>query len=196
MTQAQWEQVMGGNPSAHKGADLPVENVSWYDAVSFCNKLSAKEGLRPAYRISGKEATWDESADGYHLPTAEGNARAVRGRRRRTIPEPTNLLWDAPVGMLATPEKRTHPVGQKAANAWGLHDMHGNVWEWCWDWYADYGGGSAVDPRGPSSGLRRVLRGGSWLSVARLCRSASRLGDVASRAYDYLGFRVVRSSAR
>jgi len=198
VTQAQWEQVMGGNPSARKGADLPVEKVTWYDAVSFCNKLSAKEGLRPAYRISGKDVTWDESADGYRLPTEAEWEYACRAGTTTAYNTGSDEAALERAGWYSgnSGGDTTHPVGQKAANAWGLHDMHGNVWEWCWDWFGDYGEVGNSDPHGPSSGSYRVLRGGSGINDAGPCRTANRYRNDASSVFGHLGFRVVRNSAR
>ena len=196
VTQAQYEHVMGRNPSELKGADRPVERVTWYDAVIFCNKLSTLDGLAPAYRISGSDVTWDRASTGYRLPTeaeweyacragtmtvfAGGNDEKVLG----------SMAWFA-----ANVGGVTHAVGAKEPNAWGLFDMHGNVWEWCWDLVGRYGSTDAVDPQGVSSGAIRVNRGGSWASNARGCRSACRSSYDASYANYALGFRVARNAA-
>ncbi len=182
VTQAQYQTVMGANRSNFKGADLPVEQVSWFDAVQFCNKLSAREGLKPAYRISGSDVTWDVAAPGYRLPT---EAEWEYACRAGTTTAYNTGDGDADLGRAAwynaNSGNKTHPVGKKTANAWGLYDMHGNVWEWCWDL---------------TGGSDRVPRGGSWDDVAGDCRSADRGGCDPSYAYGNLGFRVARSSAR
>jgi formylglycine-generating enzyme required for sulfatase activity len=197
VTQAQYQVVMGANPSNFKGADLPVERVSWLDAVRFCNTLSEREGLKPAYRISGSNVTWDAAAPGYRLPTEaewEYACRAGTTTARDTGGGEADLGRAAWYN--ANSGNKTHPVGKKAANAWGLCDMHGNVWEWCWDLYGDYNAGSQRDPKGATGGSSRVNRGASWADDAGPCRSAYRLRSAPSGANDNLGFRVARSSIR
>ena len=197
VTQAQYQAVMGANPSNVKGADLPVEKVSWLDAVQFCNKLSSRDGLNPAYRISGGDVTWDRAAPGYRLPTEaewEYACRAGTTTAYNTGDDEAGLGRAAWYG--ANAGSKTHPVGSKAANAWGLYDMHGNVWEWCWDWSGDYNAGSQRDPQGATGGSTRVYRGGGWSGGAGYCRSADHSRAGPSGAYGALGFRVARSSAR
>ncbi len=197
VTQAQYQTVMGANPSQAKGADLPVEQVSWFDAAQFCNKLSEREGLKAAYRISGSDVTWDRAAPGYRLPT---EAEWEYACRAGTAAAYNTGDGEADLGRAAwysvNAGSNTHPVGTKTANAWGLYDMHGNVWEWCWDWSGDYHAGSQRDPQGATGGPNRVIRGGSWLIDARYCRSAIRNRIAPSYAFSNLGFRVARSSAR
>ena len=200
VTQAKWVEVMGSNPSyfLNCGGHCPVDQVSWFDAVIFCNKLSSREGLRPCYRISGENVTWDRSANGYRLPTEaewEYACRAGTTTRFYTGNSESDLARAGWYGIHSG--NGIHPVGQKASNAWGLYDMHGNVWEWCWDWYDEnyYSGLSAKDPEGPFSGSLRVIRGGGWHNGARLCRSAVRCGyGPVGRCF--LGFRLSRSAVR
>jgi len=192
VTQKEYREMMGTNPSYFKGDNLPVENVSWYDVIEYCNKRSQKEGLTPAYTINGNDVTWNRNANGYRLPTEAEWEYACRagttGKYNTGESISDNTGWyDANSG------GKTHPVGQKSANAWGLYDMHGNVREWCWDWYGNYSSGAQTDPPGASSGSTRVERGGSWSSSAEGVRSAYR-SNYGNPYYgdDYLGFRLVR----
>ncbi len=187
---------MGNNPSRFKGDNLPVERVSWYDAVEFCNRLSRKEGLTPEYTISGKDVTWNRSADGYRLPTeveweyAARGGNKSRGYRFSGSDDPKEVAWYS-----ANSGEKTHPVGQKKPNELGIYDMSGNVWEWVWDWYDSdhYSSSPASDPTGPYTGSLRVLRGGSWRSDARDLRSANRSSGGPSVSLINLGFRIVRT---
>ncbi len=183
VTQGQYEAVMGTNPSYFKaaGPDAPVENVTWDEAMAFCQKLTERE--RAAGRLP----------DGYifTLPTEAQWEYACRAGT--TGPYAGDL--DTMAWYVQNSSKTTHPVGAKQPNAWGLFDMHGEVWEWILDWYGDYPGGSVTDPTGPTSGTNRVHRGGSWSNAAVDCRSADRHGDLASdRRSHSLGFRVALSS--
>jgi formylglycine-generating enzyme required for sulfatase activity len=177
VTQEQWQAVMGNNPSVFKGDNLPVENVSWNDAREFCKKLS---------QITGKE---------YRLPSeAEWEYACRAGTTGDYAGKLDEMAWYED-----NSEKKTHPVGLKKPNAFGLYDMHGNVWEWCEDvWHKNYDGapidGSAWVSGGDSN--RRRLRGGSWHYVAFLCRSACRLNLHPGNRGSSLGFRVVVSVAR
>jgi len=170
VTQVQWSAVMGANPSRFHGDDLPVEQVSWTDANEFIRKLNARE-----------ETTR------YRLPTeAEWEYACRAGTTGDWYGDLDSVAWYGPNG-----GGRTHPVGQKQANDWGLYDMLGNVYEWCEDWKDAYPSGHVTDPRGPSSGSFRVVRGGSWLIHANRARSYFRdfLGPDDRR--DDVGFRVV-----
>lgn len=176
VTQGQYASVMGANPSCFKGDDLPVETVSWEDAMAFCQKLSGRE--QAAGRLPPGYA--------YTLPT---EAQWEYACRAGTTDDPAGdfdtMAWDHD-NSGGTP----HPVGAKAPNAWGLTDMHGNVWEWCRDRYGAYPGGELTNPPGPALGAFRVLRGGSWSNDASLCGSATRLyGDTGFRI-NHVGFRV------
>jgi formylglycine-generating enzyme required for sulfatase activity len=210
VTQGQWQAVMGANPSNFKGADLPVECVSWDDAVSFCKKLTDRAkatGTLPAgyeYRLP-TEAEWEyacragsstrfSSGDGLKKLQEAGWYAENSGNQSYPDDE-----WLADFGKedktdlftkLTDRKLTSHPVGGKQANAWGLYDMHGNVFEWCQDWYVDYPAGTATDPTGPVTGATRVTRGGSWDIIAGLCRAAFRYGNVPGFRYFNLGFRV------
>jgi formylglycine-generating enzyme required for sulfatase activity len=219
VTQEQYQAIMGSNPSNFTSAvtgesgtpgKLPVEQVSWYDAIVFCNKLSVAEGLNPVYSISGKtdpagwgaiptssDATWnavvmDKSKNGYRLPTEAEWEYACRAGTTTAYNTgasiTTNTGWYS-----ANSDSKTHKVGLKPANAWGLYDMHGNVFEWCWDWYKEDITTDTTDPTGAVTGTYRVLRGGSWVIGGQDLRSALRVyGNPSGRDYD-LGFRLVRS---
>lgn len=182
VTQAQWQAVMGNNPAHFRGADRPVELVSWAEAMEFCRKLTARE--RHAGRLP--------EGYSYTLPTEAQWEYACRaGTTGDHAGPPATVAW-----YKSTAKDQTHPVGQKQPNAWGLHDMHGNVWEWCLDWYdekgyAMYRAASVSDPVGPSSGALRVSRGGSWFSTAPFCRSADRNWNSPGRRDYVLGFRIV-----
>jgi len=184
VTQEQYEQVMGTNPSQFKGPQNPVEKVSWDDAVEFCRKLSAM----PAEKKAGYV---------YRLPTEAEWEYACRAGTKTTYSFGDS---DSELGDYAWYNENsgntTHPVGGKKPNPWGLYDMRGNVWEWCQDWYGDYPSGSVTDPTGSASGSSRVYRGGSWLYNSDYCRSAIRFGDPPDRRDYNLGFRVLRSSIK
>jgi len=205
VTQGQWRAVMGTSPSLFDdcGEDCAVDNVSWYEAVEFCNRLSEGEGLTPAYRIKGEEVTWDRKAEGYRLPT-EAEWEYVC-RAGTTSPFHTGQClsaekanYDGSSPLEGCPKERYRKeivkVGSFAPNAWGLHDMHGNVWEWCWDRYEQYPDKSVINPVGPSFGAYRVIRGGGWIIGPRGCRSARRNWLVPNYRYSALGFRVFRSA--
>ena len=131
VTQKLYASVMGENPSNFKGDNLPVENVSWYDAVKFCNELSMKKGLFPVYTINGEGVTWDKSANGFRLPTLEEWFFAAIGGQDYDYPGSNNL--DEVAWYYNNSNEQTHPVARKKANGYGLYDMVGNVQEWCWD---------------------------------------------------------------
>ncbi|MCY2953677.1 MAG: formylglycine-generating enzyme family protein [Planctomycetota bacterium] len=180
VTQKQYAAVMGDNPSNFKGDDLPVENVSWNDAVKFCATLSQKEGAGKHYRLP-TEAEWEYAC------RAGTKTRFGFGNNDGDLDD---YAW-----YRSNSGSKTHPVGGKKANAWGLYDMHGNVWEWCADWYGDYPGGDATDPSGPATGTSRVLRGGSWYCFPVYCRAAFRHRYSPDLQFiDLIGFRVALDS--
>jgi formylglycine-generating enzyme required for sulfatase activity len=201
VTQAEYEAVMGTNPSKFKGSNLPVEQVSWYDAIEYCNKRSEKEGLSPAYTVSGTTVTWNRNANGYRLPTEAEWEYACRAGTTTPFSTGSNITTSQanyngnyPYNNNAkgTYREKTTAVGSFSSNLWGLYDMHGNGWEWCWDWYGGYSMAVQTDPRGAVSGSVRVPRGGSWLSFAQYLRSAYRVNGTPSNRNGDLGFRLVR----
>jgi len=172
VTQAQWEAIMGFNRSNFKGENLPIEKISWRDVVSFCKKLSEKEGK--VYRLP-TEAEWEYACRAGSMSRFSGTG------------DIDDMAWYA-----ENSGDKTHPVGEKGANAWGLYDMHGNVSEWCGDRYrADYPEEDVVDPNGPAEGKYRVVRGGSWSSFERACRCAARSSVPVSYQLKQTGFRVL-----
>ena len=217
VTQGQYFAVMGTEPSYHSSNPYtgevqvlrPVEWVSWYDAIVFCNKLSVKEGLTPAYSINGStdpedwgtvptssDATWNaveivSVSTGYRLPTEAQWEYACRAGTTTAYHTGDDAI-DPMTGWYTSNSVMTHQVGLKAVNAFGLYDMHGNVYEWCWDWGGSYGSSPLSDPEGPIGGSNRVMRGGSWANLASELRSAHRVNYDPSGRTKFIGFRVVR----
>ena len=180
VTQEQYQQVMGKNPSKFKGPSNPVENVTWDDAVEFCKKLSAKTGK--SLRLP-TEAQW-EYACRAGSTTAYCNGDTVEDLKK--------VGWASYDGKWGS-AKTTKPVGSLQPNAWGLYDMHGNLWEYCADWYAAdaYANPNRIDPQGPETGTMRVVRGGPWNDFPRDCRSAKREKRPPGSKSFSGGFRVV-----
>lgn len=192
VTRAQYLQVMGSDPSGLDGcAECPVESVSWFDAVAFANKLSEAQGLRPAYRISGESVSWDQSANGWRLPTEAEWEYAARGGASFVYAGSDDATS---VGWFDTNATRTMPVCGRQRNGYGLCDMSGNVWEWVWDWYDFYAPREQDDPSGPQSGEYRVFRSGSWDNGPRGLHATTREAATPDTRYVSLGFRLARSS--
>jgi len=223
-SQGLYEAITGRNPSWFVGATLPVTDVNWFEAVRFCNALSDHEGLSRAYVISsevynqegeliGAIVAWDPQASGYRLPTEAEWEYACRAGTTTSLvsgdlaftgcgpdaPGGTDPL--DPVGWYCGNSDtgggpRYHDGGRKDANAFGLYDMHGNVWEWCWDRYAAYPAAPATDPSGPDGAIGdpRVRRGGHWEGEARECRSAARGQFYPSSADNTTGLRLARNA--
>lgn len=209
-TQMEWQDVMGNNPSRHKGELLPVENVSWYDAVEFCNKKSIKEGLSPCYIIDKNnpdennlnyrdEIKWtvfcDFTKDGYRLPTEAEWEYAAKGGEKSMGYEysGSNDLYEV-AWFYENSEKESHVVGQKLPNELGLYDMSGNVYEWCWDWYDIYDvNRSKSNPKGPIQGKFKIIRGGCMNNKENECRSFDRTLKAPYENLSKYGLRLVKS---
>ena len=202
VTQKEYREVMGANPSYFKGDSLPVESVSWYDAINYCNRLSQLEGLIPAYTVNGVNVTWNPNANGYRLPTEAEWEYACRAGTTTPFSTGNNITtaqanYDGnnPYNDNAkgASRQKTINVGSFQPSPWGLYDMHGNVSEWCWDWYGAVNAARQTDPIGPSSGTSHVTRGGSWVNGGRDIRSAARNYGAPSYRSSNLGFRIARS---
>ncbi|MGW0700081.1 formylglycine-generating enzyme family protein [Streptomyces sp. NPDC002867] len=181
VTQSSYARVTGQRPSSARGDRLPVEGVSWWDAVQFCNALSQREGLTPAYHLhlDAETAEWDTSADGYRLPTeAEWEHACRAGTTSPRYGQLDEVAW-----YQGNSAGQIHPVGGKQPNAWGLYDMLGNVWDWCWDVYD-----------AEVYGAYRVLRGGGWADEHWSCRASVRRRSHPTFRIDDVGFRTARST--
>jgi formylglycine-generating enzyme required for sulfatase activity len=181
ITQALYAQITGQRPGTARGDRLPVEGVSWWDAIRCCNAMSRRDGFVPAYDIpaEGEGVVWDTSADGYRLPTEAEWEHACRagttGPRYGPLDE---IAW-----YRGNSHERVHDVGGKTPNPWGLYDMLGDVWEWCWDVYD-----------AEVYGAYRVLRGGGWFDEHWSCRASVRRRSHPAFQVDDVGFRVARST--
>lgn len=215
LTQEEYSEVMGSNPSSFTGNRLPVESVTWLDAVSYCNARSEKEGLTPAYTVERQVVTWDRSADGYRLPTEAEWEYACRAgtvtpfnTENSISAEEANYYGHYPYeiednyfsqGNLTTKpgeyRQTTVDVDRFSPNRFGLYNMHGNVGEWVWDYYGSYGTEEQTDPAGAGSGTLRVYRGGGWNDFAKNMRSAYRATMAEDKGSFNIGIRLVRNAA-
>lgn len=184
VTQAEFERVVGTNPSRHVGLDRPVDSVSWGDAIKFCDLIGNSEGR--TYRLP-TEAEWEYSC--------RADSTSLFSYGDDGLSDDSERLFDPYGWDVLNSNDTTHPVGLKLPNAWGLHDMHGNIWEWCEDWLGDYTPTSVEDPTGPRSGREKIQRGGSYWSPCEDCSSAARRSSPPNRGYRGAGtcggFRVV-----
>lgn len=216
VTQKDYKAVMGKNPSRHKGNNKPVSNVTWYDAIRYCNKLSKKNGYKPVYKIKGKTVTWNRRANGYRLLTeAEWEYAARAGKKsvfytgKQLTDKQSNYYGDYPYlieeNYWETKDPSVVPgeyrgttvnVNSFQANAFGMYNMHGNVSEWCFDYYGSYGKGKKNNPSGPKKGTLRVNRGGGFNDYAKHCRLAYRSVADPDSVDRNLGFRIARNKTK
>lgn len=216
VTQKDYLEIMGENPSHFRGDALPIENVTWYDAVSYCNKLSENKGLTPVYEIDGDSVTWDRSADGYRLPTeaeweyaARAGTETIYNFGNQVHSDDANFEGSYPYFIeenyvshrdpdVVTSRNRgeTIAVTELAPNGFGLYQTHGNVSEWCFDYYGQYDLQNTADPAGAVKGSLRVNRGGSYNDFGKHLRSAYRSATNPLDGDQNLGFRISRNAER
>jgi formylglycine-generating enzyme len=195
VTQAQYRTVMGYNPGDSSRDDLPVNKVTWFDTVRFCNRLSDRAGLQRCYQINERDVTWDREAVGYRLPTEAEWEYACRAGTTTAYSFGDDAQHLDTYAWFEQNANDIKPVGSKLPNPWGLHDVHGHLWQWCWDWDDAYPSGPVVSPVGPPSGRYRTLRGGSFWDEPGALRSAARFRFVPDDWCRYFGFRCARSLA-
>jgi len=197
VTQFQYQEITGTNPSRFPGPNNPVEQVSWFEAVAYCNQLSVRDGLAPAYLIDGLKVTWDAKSPGWRLPTeAEFEFAARGGANPKGYEFPGSDAAEKVAWGYSNSQKRTHVVKELPANETGVYGLAGNVWQWCWDWYTfDRSALPTSDPKGPAVGSARVSRGGAWNEDhADAFRPYYRADDGPETKGDNLGFRVARNA--
>ncbi len=199
ITRAQYGEVMEIEQAPGSGqGEHPVTEVSWFDAVAMCNRLSRREQLPPCYEIEGDQVSWVADDGGYRLATeAEWEYACRAGSTGRWSFGDEESALGEHAWFYGNSGDEAHKVAAKKPNPWGLYDMHGNVWEWCWDAFGEYDTQSVHDPRGPGApGASRVLRGGAFFDVPGFLRSAFRGGDRPELSYRFIGFRCVRRARR
>lgn len=206
ISQQEYQEVMGNNPSENVGDNLPVTNITWYDAVQYCNKLSVKEGFTPCYTISGKTVTWNKNANGYRLPTEAEWEYAARASTDTPFSfgdyvndDDANCYNaygynnDASGRWVNGYLQHTVDIDSYNANDFGLYNMHGNAAEWVWDWYGEYNDQTS-DPTGAKEGNYKIARGGGWNDMPKHIRSAYRSAFPADVPFYGIGIRPVRSA--
>ena len=194
VTQADWDRIMGYNPSYFKSDDLPVENVGWYEAILFCNKKSEKNGKITCYTIDGEQIECDFGAGGYRLPTeAEWEFAAIGGVKSKGFRYAGSDNLDEVAWYSKNAGKTTHPKGGKLPNELGLYDMCGNVFEWCWDWFDKFDCEYMENPKGPDKGKLKVVRGNNWVNGESTSELTRRVHRDPYALTHHQGFRIVRT---
>ncbi len=214
VTEEEYEKVMGNNPSNFKGNKLPVENITWYEAIDYCNKLSEKNNLTPVYEINDKKVTWNRNANGYRLLTeaeweyvARAGTTTPFNTENSISAEESNFYGHYPYGIeenyFSQGKLETKPgeyrqttvnVDKFNPNKWSLYNIHGNVREWVYDYYGEYDVTNNNNPTGPNSGTLKVTRGGGWNDYAKHMRSAFRSPLDPNKKLNNTGFRIARNS--
>ena len=214
VTQADYQAIMGENPSYFRGDSLPADSVTWYDAIKYCNQLSERHGLTPVYAIDREKVTWDRSANGYRLPTEAEWEYAARAGTTTVFYDGNQITSENanfegsypylieenyvtrrnPSVVTSTNRGETIPVDSLSPNGFGLYNMYGNVSEWCFDYYGPYDMAQNIDPSGPAGGSLRVNRGGGYNDFAKQLRSAYRSATTPDTTERNLGFRVARNA--
>ena len=193
VTRRLYQDIMQPAVPISEADERPMTGVSWFDAVQFCNRLSERQECTPCYRIDGNNVQWEQGAQGYRLPTeAEWEYACRAGTQSRFFCGDVERTLERYAWYPANSQGAVQPVGRKVPNPWGLFDMHGNVWEWCWDWNGPYNEHLQTNPTGPPEGRSRVVRGGSFAGSPVLLRSADRFVFPPERRFWNLGFRCVR----
>ena len=194
VVQGDWNEVMDYNLSYFKADELPVECLSWYEAVLFCNKKSDKDGLQSCYVIDGEHVECDFSANGYRLPTeAEWEFAAIGGLKSKGYRYAGSDILDEVAWYSKNAGKTTHPRAQKLANELGLYDMCGNVFEWCWDWFDKFDCDYMDNPRGPAKGKLKVSRGNNWVNGESVSEVTRRVHRDPYCTTHHQGFRIART---